>query len=438
MSAVGNTQQSLHTAVLEARARYADRRPTTRQIHLEAEAVMPGGNTRTVLHFRPFPLRIVRGDGAMLYDADGHVYVDLLGEYTAGLFGHSEPRIVDELHRALDDGLSLGAPNPHEVRFARLVTERFPAMEKVRFTNSGTEANLMAVATARFATRRNRVLVFGGAYHGGVLSFAHTNSPTNVPFEYVLGTYNDTETTRVLIREVGPTLACVLVEPMLGSGGCIPGDLGFLRMLRAETRDCGASLVFDEVMTSRFGSAGAGSIVGVKPDLMTLGKWVGGGMSFGAFGGCVELMDLYHPNRRDGLAHAGTFNNNALTMRAGVVTLSEVFTPTIAQVHHARGDVFRNKLNDVFASAAVGLHASGAGSLLNIHGCTGPINRVADIAASSDARKELLFLDLLESGFYMARRGFIALSLAIDDQMLQRFLDVVQQSVQQRAPLLRD
>jgi glutamate-1-semialdehyde 2,1-aminomutase len=438
MSAVTDTQQSLQFALHEARARYADRRPLTQQLHRQAEAVMPGGNTRTVLHYQPFPLRVVRGEGAMLYDADGHAYVDLLGEYTAGLFGHSEPRIVAELHRALDDGLSLGAPNPHEVGFATMVTGRFPAMEKVRFTNSGTEANLMAVATARFATRRSRVLVFGGSYHGGVLSFSGTASPINVPFEYVLGVYNDIDGTRALIRESGATLACVLVEPMLGSGGCVPGDPAFLRMLRTETQACGALLVFDEVMTSRFGAAGAGSMIGIRPDLMTLGKWVGGGMSFGAFGGRAGLMDLFDPGRRGGLAHAGTFNNNVLTMRAGTVTLGDVFTPGVAHEHHLRGDAFRNRLNAVFAGAGAGFHASGAGSLLNIHGCAGPIRRVADLADSNDARKELLFFDLLDSGFYMARRGFIALSLAIDDRMLERFLEAVQQVLRQRGALLLD
>ena len=438
MSAVSPMQHSLQAAVREARERYAARRPATRQIQLDAAAVMPGGNTRTVLHFAPFPLRIVRGDGAMIHDVDGHEYVDLLGEYTAGLFGHSETRIAGELHRAIDDGLSLGAPSPYEVRFARLVTERFPAMEKVRFTNSGTEANLMAIATARYATRRARVLVFDGAYHGGLLSFSRGSSPINAPFDYVLGTYNDIDGTRALIREAGATLACVLVEPMLGSGGCIPGDPEFLRMLRAETSACGALLVFDEVMTSRFGPAGAGAVIGVRPDLMTLGKWVGGGMSFGAFGGRAQWMDLYDPNRRDALAHAGTFNNNVLTMRAGAVTLSEVFPPARAEAHHARGETFRQALNDVFAAAGVALHASGAGSLLTIHGCTGPIRRVADLAASQDERKELLFFDLLESGFYMARRGFIALSLAIDDGLTGRALDAVRRVVRQRQSLLRD
>ena len=438
MSAVASAPQGLQAALVEARARYADRRPATRRIHLAAQGVMPGGNTRTVLHYPPFPLRVVRGAGAMLYDADGHEYVDLLGEYTAGLFGHSEPRIVGELHRALEDGLNFGAPNPHEARFAALVTGRFPAIEKVRFTNSGTEANLLAVATARVATRRDRVMVFSGGYHGGVLSFARASSPVNAPFDYVLGVYNDIEGTRALIREAGPTLACVLVEPMLGSGGCVPGDPEFLHMLRAETQECGAVLVLDEVMTSRFGAAGAGSMLGIRPDLMTLGKWVGGGMSFGAFGGRAGLMDLFDPSRHNGLAHAGTFNNNILTMRAGVVALGEVFTPDVARDHHARGEAFRAKLNGAFADAGVSLHASGAGSLLNIHGCAGPIKRVEDLAASSDARKELLFFEFLDSGYYMARRGFIALSLAIDDRMLERFLEVVRQTLRRRAPLLRD
>src|SRR3546814_8640838 len=159
----------------------------------------------------------------------------------------------------------------------------FPALERVHFTNSGTEANLMALAAARAFTGRDRVMVFRGAYHGGVLYFG--NSPLNVPFDYVMGDYNDPEGAARMIREQGDRLACVLVEPICGSGGCLPGSEAFLEALRGATEATGALLIFDEVMTSRLTPEGLHGVLGIRPDLVTLGKYLGGGLSFGAFGG---------------------------------------------------------------------------------------------------------------------------------------------------------
>ena len=426
----------LADSLTEARDTYAAARPHARATHEAARAHLPGGNTRTVLWHGPFPLRAARGEGPYLWDTDGHRYVNLLGEYTAGVFGHSHPVIAAALHEAIGTGLNLGAHNEAEAELAHHVTARFPAMERVRFTNSGTEANLMAVSTARAATGRAGVMVFRGGYHGGLLYFGNGDSAVNAPFDFTLGTFNDAEGSIRAIRAAGERLACVLVEPMLGSGGCIPAEPGFLAALRAATDETGALLILDEVMTSRFGPHGAGALAGVTPDLMTLGKWVGGGMSFGAFGGRADLMDLFDPARPGALPHAGTFNNNVLSMKAGIAALTRVFTPAEAEALHARGEALRDRLNGLFAEAGVALHASGAGSLMTIHGVAGPVRRVADIAASNDGARELLFLDLLERGFYIARRGFIALSLALEDAHLDGFGGAVEAIVRERKAAL--
>src|SRR5205823_6615618 len=172
---------------------------------------MPGGNTRTVIHVPPFPLTIVRGDGARLTDADGHVFVDFLGEYTAGLYGHSHPVIVGAIRDALDDGMAFGAPNRYEAVLAEAICERFASIELVRFCNSGTEANLLALSLARAATGRPAILVFEGAYHGGVFLFTSPGgSPINAPFPFLVAPYNDAETAARLVAEHGHELAAVL------------------------------------------------------------------------------------------------------------------------------------------------------------------------------------------------------------------------------------
>ena len=427
---------SLDDSVAQARESYATARPKARETHEAACAHLPGGNTRTVLFHGPFPLRAARGEGPYLFDTDGHRYVNLLGEYTAGVFGHSHPVIKAALAEAIETGLNLGAHNEAEAALASHVTARFPALERVRFTNSGTEANLMAVSTARATTKRDAVMVFKGGYHGGLMYFKDGVGGVNAPFTFVLGTYNDPDEARRLIRENADRLACVIVEPMLGSGGCIPADPAFLDALRQETTQCGALLIFDEVMTSRFGPNGAGALAKVTPDLMTLGKWVGGGMSFGAFGGRADIMELFDPTRPGSLPHAGTFNNNILSMKAGIAALTQVFTSTEAEALHTRGEALRARLNAVFEAEGVALHMSGMGSMMTLHGVTGPVSRMADIAGSNDAAKELLFLDLLERGYYIARRGFLALSIALEDTHLDGFVDAVAEIVRERKAAL--
>ena len=281
-----------------------------------------------MLFYEPFPLSMAKGEGARLRDLDGHEYRDFLGEHTAGLYGHSNPRILDEIRGALASGIVLGAPNRYEVELAELVCARFPAVDRVRFCNSGTEANLMAIGLARAVTGREKVLVFEGAYHGGVLFFKEGESgPVNAPFPFVFGRYNDTEATLAVIERHGSELAAILVEPMMGSGGCIEGDREFLGALREAADRHGALLLFDEVMTSRLGPGGRQGELGILPDLTTLGKYIGGGLTFGGFGGRADLMERFDPRRPDAIPHAGTFNNNVLTMSAGIVGLRDIFTP---------------------------------------------------------------------------------------------------------------
>ena len=421
----------LDTALLEARERYASRRPVTARMHEEACEVMPGGNTRTVLYHGPFPLRMARGFGARLIDVDGFEYVDMLGEYTAGLYGHSQEAILDAVRAAMDDGLSLAGHNVYEARLARLLVDRYPALELVRFTNSGTEANLMAVALARVVTGRTAIAVARGGYHGGLLYFGGGGSPVNAPYEAVVMTFNDVEGSRAMLREHADRLACVIVEPVIGSGGVIPADPEYLAMLREETAALGILLVLDEVMTSRLAPQGAGAAYGITPDLMTVGKYLGGGLSFGAFGGRADLMRRFDPTAPDALPHAGTFNNNVLTMAAGLAGLTDVLSDDRLDDLNARGDRLRMSLND--AVQEFGWIATGRGSMVGLHPVRGPVKAPDDLADADDRRRELLFLDLLERGWYMARRGFIALSLEITDGDVDGFVAAVRDSLRERA-----
>ena len=424
---------SIDAALAEARERFVTANPVSLAIHVEATAVMPGGNTRTVLFHTPFPLAMASGEGCRLWDADGHAYVDLLGEYTAGLYGHSNKVIRAALDDALDGGWNLGGHGVMEARLARLIVDRFPSIELVRFTNSGTEANLLAVATAVAVTGRRKVLVFDGGYHGGVLCFGGGGVPINAPHHWVLGRYNDVDGATALARQHASDLACILVEPMLGSGGCIPAEHAFLQALRNVATETGAVLVFDEVMTSRMSSGGQQARLGITPDMTTLGKYIGGGMSFGAFGGTRAIMDRYDPRLPDALPHAGTFNNNVLTMAAGVAGLTHLFTAEAASALFNRGEALRARLNAL--SSGLPMQWTGLGSLITVYFQRGPIRSPVDMREERGLR-ELFFLDMLERGFYLARRGMIALSLEVGDVELAGFQAAVADFLDTRAALI--
>jgi len=427
---------AVEAALAEARAAYVHRNPLSAAAHGRAEAVMPGGNTRSVLFYEPFPLVMVRGEGCFLWDADGHRYLDLLGEFTAGLYGHSNPVIRAAIDTALDAGWSFGAHNLMEPELARLICDRFASIDRLRFTNSGTEANLMALAVARAFTGRSRILVFTGGYHGGVLTFGAGQSPANVPHDIIFGTYNDAEGACRLIAENAADLAAVLVEPMLGSGGCIPGEPAFLAALQEAARSVGALFILDEVMTSRSSAGGLQALLGLTPDLTTLGKYIGGGMSVGAFGGRAEVMALFDPRRPGALPHAGTFNNNVLTMSAGIAGLARVFTPEAADRLRARGESFRERLNALCRAEDAAMQFTGCGSILGVHFTAAPIRNPADAAGADMRLRDLFFFDMAAAGIYLARRGFMALMLPVGESELDEAVAAVSGFLVMRRALL--
>jgi glutamate-1-semialdehyde 2,1-aminomutase len=425
----------LAAALAEAAERYGAANPKSLAQHRLACAAMPGGNTRASIHVDPFPLTIARGEGARLWDLDGHEYADFLSEFTAGIYGHSHPAIRQAIEGALAGGLNFGAHTDIEARFAAAVCARFPSIELVRFTNSGTEANLMAVGAACAITGRAKILVFGGGYHGGVFYFRGHGSPLNAPFDYLIGRYNDLAMVEDLVRPYRAELAAILVEPMQGTTGCIPAERGFLAGLRALADETGALLIFDEVMTSRLAPGGLQEVHGIFPDLTTLGKYLGGGMSFGAFGGRAEIMEHFDPRRPDAFQHAGTFNNNVLTMNAGLVGLTEIYTPERAHTLNEWGDGLRRRLNEIARGHRLAMQFTGLGSMMSVHMTDGPIRSEEDAARGNGALCDLFWFDLVASGLWFAKRGMFALSIALDDHDADKLYAAVEDFAQTRAPL---
>ncbi|MCJ1399225.1 hypothetical protein MMC11_002427 [Xylographa trunciseda] len=420
------SHNALEAAVAKARTQYILSNPKSSQAYSESCQYMPGGNTRTVLHARPFPLIFKQGDGSSLTSLDGDTYLDFLGEYTAGIYGHNNPTIRVAIDEALNNGWNFGGTNIYEKTLAKLVCQRFsPTMDLVRFTNSGTEANMCAIATAIAWTGRKKILVFSHGYHGSTISFHAVADKMNLPHEWLMGTYNDLGRTIALLKDLPPgSLAAILVEPMLGSGGGIPGTEAFLYYLRHTATHLGALLIFDEVMTSRLSYRGLGHKLGVRPDLMTLGKWIGGGMTFGAFGGRRDIMEMFDP-RSGKLNHAGTFNNNIVSMAAGCAGCELLDEERINKLN-TTGEFFKKSIEEVLrhhglceptketsrGQPSAKMWVSGIGSILVIQ-FDGP---------DKDLLLELFYHHMLQERIYLAQRGFMALSIEITNKDIERFI----------------
>src|SRR5512146_745360 len=312
----------------------------SRSLQKRAEAVIPGGVNSPVRAFRAVggdPPFLVRGEGARVWDADGNQYIDYVGSWGPLILGHAEPSVVEAIVRAARDGASFGASTAREIDLAEAVIDAFPSMDKVRFVSSGTEATMSAIRLARAYTERKYIIKFEGCYHGhadsllvkagsGVATLGIPGS-AGVLDELARFTlalpYNSVGAVEEAFAKFKGQVACVIVEPVVGNMGCVPPEQGYLQALRAITAREGSVLIFDEVMTGfRVSYGGAQELFGVRPDLTTLGKVIGGGLPVGAYGGPAKIMDLIAP--LGPVYQAGTLSGNPLAMAAGLATLCQV------------------------------------------------------------------------------------------------------------------
>ena len=432
------------------------RRTTTRsrELHERAVAVMPGGTTRTTTYFAPYPLYIERGEGCRIWDADGTERIDMLGNYTAMILGHAHPKIVEAIRRQAARGTGFAAANPVEVELATLLCERVPSLDAVRFCNSGTEATMFAMRLARAFTGRPKIARIEGGYHGthdyaevsthpAVDEAGPPDEPIPVPDSIgtpgwalenvVVLPFNDPDAAEAIIRRHAASLAAVILVPIIGAGGVIAARPEFLQRLRDVTAELGILLIFDEVISFRVGPGGAQEMYGVTPDLTTLGKIIGGGLPVAAFGGRADVMELLDPRRDPSLAQGGTYNGNPLGMAAGLACMREL-TPDVFAELNRNGERVAEQLSEVFASHGVPAQINGVGSLLAIHFTDQPVVDYRAVAASDRKRMRDLFLGMVNHGVLMAPRGMGAISTPMDEDVLQQFVDAVDEVVGELKP----
>jgi glutamate-1-semialdehyde 2,1-aminomutase len=358
---------------------------------------------------------------------------------TAAVYGHSQPIIQNAITATMHTyGLNLGATTKLESQYASLICSRF-GIDRVRFCNSGTEANLHALAGARKFTGKRKVVVFANGYHGAVFTFSGGKVvENNVDHDdWIIVPYNDIDATVAAIQSEG--VAAVIVEGMQGAGGAIPGTLEFLKAIEKTAKESGVVFIMDEVMTSRSSPGGLAALHHLKPDLKTFGKYLGSGLAFGAFGGREEVMRVYDPREPGSLSHSGTFNNNTLAMGAGYVGLSQVFTPEACTEFNELGNYMREQLNE--ASKGTKLSYTGVGGILCSHvtidGRT-TVLRTEDGKDNADLDiKDLMWMEMMEEGFWISRRGSLALILGMPKDEIDRYVTAYQRFLEKYYELVR-
>jgi glutamate-1-semialdehyde 2,1-aminomutase len=412
--------------------------PRGQELLKRAQSVLPGGVNSPVRAFRAVegdPVFIDQALGAYLTDVDGRSYVDYVGSWGPMIVGHAHPAVVKAVQDAMVRGSSYGAPTAGEVDLAEKIREAYPSMQMLRMTSSGTEAVMGALRVARGFTKRDLVVKFEGAYHGGAdyllvkagsgaATFGEPDSagvPSAIAGTTLVLPWNDEAACRALFEKRGQEIAALILEPVVGNMGCVPPAPGFLELLRELTRQSGALLVFDEVMTGfRLAYGGAQARFGIQPDLTTLGKIIGGGLPVGAYGGRREIMECVSP--LGPVYQAGTLSGNPLAVAAGLATLALLREPGVYEKIERASAALEASFREAAKAARVELVVQRVGSMLTPFFTDKPV-RAWDDATKCDRTKFGRFhRGLLERGVYWPPSQFEAgfVSLAHDDQVLAK------------------
>ncbi len=446
------TEPSLECARRQIEESYLARTARSRALHKRAAECFPGGVTRSIAHFAPYPTSMVSGSGCRVTDEDGNVYLDLVNNYGSLIHGHGHPRIVEAIRDQVTRGIDYGAPSAIQISLADVLRERVPSLERLRFTASGTEAIMYAIRAARAYTGRSKIVKIEGGYDGGYdAALVSVDPGLDAPHpprgrsagpglirglldETIVAPFNDSEYMARLIHRERDDLAAVLVEPMLVRG-TIPAEGEFLSNLRELTQDHGVLLIFDEVVTFRLAWGGAQALYGVRPDLTALGKLIGGGLPVGVFGGRQDIMAVFDPTRPGPAHHSGTYSGNPLTAAAGLAAL-ELLTPAKIARLNQLGDRLRSQLQELLDGSDVAAQVTGRGSLVGLHLTADPVRDYRTARRASREAMRWLHLALLNRGLHIRASGNVFLSTAMGGKEIDELVTGFHGAIQDAHPVL--
>jgi glutamate-1-semialdehyde 2,1-aminomutase len=417
------------------------------RLYKRACELIPGGVNSPVRAFRAVggnPVFIDRGKGSKIYDVDGNAYIDYVLSWGPLILGHSHPKVVNALKKAAEKGTSYGAPTPLEIELAELVLKVYPSMDKVRMVNSGTEATMSAIRVARGFTGRDKIIKFEGCYHGhadgllvkagsGATTFGVPDSP-GVPKSYAKNTitlpFNDTAALQSVIKKEWKSVACVIIEPVVGNIGCVLPKPGFLESLRKLTKKFGIVLIFDEVMTGfRVAFGGAQAYYGIRPDMTCLGKVIGGGLPVGAYGGKREIMSMVSPEGP--VYQAGTLSGNPLAMTGGIETLRILSKENTYNKLETTGALLEEGLADAARKAGVKTRFYRAGTMFCTYFTNTDVIDYKTAKTSDTVRFSRFFSAIIKKGVYIAPSQFEAgfISLAHTEKDIEKTVKAAYESL---------
>jgi len=426
--------------------------PASAALYAQAKQYLPGGNTRTTVFEKPFPLYASRGKGCYVWDVDGNRRIDCINNYTAMIHGHAHPAIHQAVVKQMESGTCFGMPTESEILLAQELVRRLDSVETVRFTNSGTEAVMMAIKAARAYTGRPKIAKVEGAYHGSYdpaeisLDPGPKNwggqAPNSVPYakgtpasvvdDVIVLPFNDPEKAKELISQHGKALAAILIDPLPNRAGLIPATEAFLQAIRTAADAVGALVIFDEVISFRLSHGGAQALFSISPDITALGKVIGGGFPVGAVGGKRDVMAVFDPSSgKPALPHGGTFSANPVTMQAGRAALDLLDEGAFARLGQM-GDQVRLAANNALARHGVPGIVVGMGSLLKIHFTDRtPTDYRAVYPKPAEAAQLRLFNQtLIGNGILPSGYGLMALSTAMAEQDIHQINSAIDLAVQ--------
>ncbi len=425
---------------------YREKFPESKKRHEKLINYIPGGATRSLSYFKPYPIHIAYGKGAYVYTHEGHKLLDVTNAYGAVVHGHGDPDIVKAVQEGIAKGSQYSTPTDGQYKLARLLCERVPGFDKVRFLNSGTESTMFALRTARAYTGKDKILKMTGGFHGTHDSVAASTKknvitagiPKGMTEDMMEVPFNDFDAIEKVVKENAGELAAVIMEPFLGAGGVVLPKEGYLEHVRKVTRDHNVLLIFDEIFSFRVHTGGCQKLWGVTPDLTTVGKVVGGGLPIGVFGGKKQFMDIYcHESTKTPLYHSGTFNGYETLMQAGFAALSKYDEKAVAYVN-GLGDRFQKGLLESFAANGLKIQSNQIGSLLNLHFYNEPITRAEQVLESVEQLHTLMHLSLLNKGVFTIPRGLFILSTVITKEEIDSLVSKIDETLKELLPLIEE
>ncbi len=432
-------EAKLRAGIAAVEQRYRESTPRSLQLFERALQSLPGGNTRTTTYMQPYPFYFDHGNGYAIYDIDGNQRLDFINNYTSLILGHCHPSVVTAVQRQASRGMSVAAPTELEIELAEELKRRLASIERIRFTNSGTEATMLALRAARAFTGRAKIAKFEVGYHGShdyaafdpsTMQTANPESatadgiPSLIAETIITLPYNNPEGVERIVSRHHHEVAALIVEPVIGAGGILLPQEGFLSFLREITHRYGIVLIFDEIIAFRLSYHGAQGYFGTVPDLTTLGKIIGGGLPIGAFGGRAEIMDAFDPRRATPISHGGTFNGNPTAMAAGLATLHEMTPETYTHLNDL-GVEMKTKLEALFASFNIPVQVNQIGSLFNLHFSHVPVTDYATVSTTNRQWLKGLFLAALNHGIVFTSRGMGCLSTPMTSTQLDLFVQAI-------------